>query len=237
MSKSTPKLALLLLVLGAFPACGKSGSQGSRPGKDGEEATDGSAAGENGGGGSSGESSRGPAIALTEKRLQAYIAYRKEFQGVWKGFMEEWQKLAKTVDEKSNQLTKAASALHGLTRISEKQDTILKALRKKHGFDEETDNRLWDAIGEVVAAKPIENPALEPSLKMFREMQAKGGEDKKAADEFFANLESTQKEGLEKAKEQYGAECVDILLKHVKELNELQMESLQKMMEAPSPGQ
>lgn len=226
--KHVSRLALLLFVLSTLNACGRSGSQSSGTGEGGGGA-DPSAA--ESGGGSSGE---GP-IRLTEKRLQEYIAYKKESNGLMKGFYEEMGKLAQTVDSKSSDATKAVAAMRGVSSISAKQEAAFTALRKKHGFTEDEDNRLWDAINEVVAAKSIENPALEPSFKIYRDMQARGGEEKKAADEFFAELESTQKEGLAKATEQYGAECVDILAKHVEELRALQMDALQQMLEAQTP--
>jgi hypothetical protein len=222
--KHVSRLALLLLVLPVLHACGRSGSQGSGTGEGGGNA-DASAV-------ESGGSSGGGPIRLTEKRLQEYIAYKKESNGLTKGFYEEMGKLAQTVDQKSSDAAKAVAAMRGVNSISAKQEAAFTALRKKHGFSEDEDNRLSDAINDVVSATAIENPALEPSFKMYRDMQARGGEEKKAADQFFAELESEQKEGLAKAKEQYGAECVDILSKHAEELRALQTDALQQMMEA-----
>ncbi len=153
-----------------------------------------------------------------------------------KAYMVDITELSKRVDEQSNQLTKGVAAVHGVTQVLEKQENALRALRKKHGFEEREDERLWEAIEEVVRAKAMENPVLEPQVKVFREMQVKGGEEKKSADEFFKSLESEEKETLAKARERYGAECVDLLSKHVKELHALQMDGLQQMTGAFTPG-
>jgi hypothetical protein len=90
-------------------------------------------------------------------------------------------------------------------------------------------------VGDVLAAKSMENPALEQTLKTFQDMQAKGGEEKKIADEYFKGLEDTEKEGLEDARKEYGAQCVDILTKHVKELFALQMEGFKTILGSEKP--
>jgi hypothetical protein len=200
-------------------ACGKSPSETSTSAPSGG---DGTAAG-------AGESSGMVPIPLTEKRFLAYVAYRKELHGLWRGFAEDMAKFAKTVDAKSGGAEQMATAVQGM-RLSEKHDVLIKTLRKKHGFEEEEDNRLWDAMTEVASAKVIESPAMEPSLEMFRKAQEKGGEEKKAADEFFASLEASEKEGLQRVRDRCGAECVDVLAKHVKEIHDLQLDAAQQMM-------
>lgn len=164
---------------------------------------------------------------LTEQRLQAYIVYKKDVHGVIKQYMQEMAKVAKQVDGKSNQLTKTVAAVQGMFPLQEKQEVALQATRKKYGFEENEDNRLWEAIADVVAAKAIELLAVEASAKMYRDLQANGGDQKKAGDEFFQNLEATEKEGMEKARAKYGAVYVDVLSKHVKELHALQMDATQ----------
>jgi len=166
---------------------------------------------------------------LTEKRFQAYVAYRKELHGFWRGFAEDMAKFAKTVDAKSGGGGDMAAAMQGI-RLSEKHDTLIKALRKKHGFEDEEDSRLWDVMSEVASAKAIENPSMEPSLEMYRKKQEKGGEEKKAAEEFFAILAASEKEGLDRARERCGAECVEVLVRHVKEIQDLQLDAVQQMM-------
>ncbi len=219
---SIPRLTLLLLALAGLHSCDKSGRQDSSTGNEGDEAA--------------GESPARATVPLTEKRLEAYIAYRKELHGLMKVYLEDVGKLEKRVDEKSNQLTKTIAAGQGVAQILEKQDIAVKTLHKKHGFDEGEDEKLWAAVGDVVAAKAIESPMLEAQVKMFREMQVKGGEEKKNGDEFFKTLETAEKEGLAKAREQYGVEWVDILSKHVKELHALQMDAIQQMTAASTPG-
>ncbi|HZN60455.1 MAG TPA: hypothetical protein VFD71_20455 [Planctomycetota bacterium] len=181
--------------------------------------------------GSSGSSSAVKAPPLTEKRLQAYIAYRKELHLAQKNFFADWTKVAKSASESTTDVGKAITATTGYTKVGQKQEAIVAALRKKHGFGEEEDDRLWNAASAVVSAKAFDNPALDPSLKMYREMQAKGGEEKKAADEFFKSLEESQQEGLKQARDEYGAETVDLLSRHTEELRAIQMDAAQKVLE------
>ena len=217
---------ILSLAVLFLHACGKSdsGSSGSEPA--GNDAPS---------GGTGDDGSPGTAHApLTDKRFQAYVAYRKELHGLWRGFAEDMSKFAKTVDAKSGGVEDMAAAMQGI-RMSEKHDTLIKALRKKHGFEDEEDNRIWDAMSEVASAKAIENPSMEPSLEMYRKMQEKGGEEKKAADEFFATLQASEKEGLDRARERCGAQCVEVLVKHVKEIQDLQLDAVQQMMAPHAP--
>jgi hypothetical protein len=218
---TTLSLAVLLLH-----ACSKSdsGNSESTPSDDAPS-----------GGIGDGGSSDAAHTPLTEKRFQAYVAYRKELHGLWRGFAEDMAKFAKTVDAKSGGgVEDMAAAMQGM-RMSEKHDTLIKALRRKHGFADEEDNRIWDVMSEVASAKAIENPSLEPSLQMYRKMQEKGGEEKKAADEFFASLQASEKEGLDRARERCGAGCVEVLVKHVKEIQDLQLDAVQQMMAPHTP--
>lgn len=222
--KSLSHVLFLVVSLLALGGCSKKESPGGADGA----ADDGSSAGDAGGGDSAG----GGAIALDEKRFQAYVSYRKEYHLVLKTHMEGWQKLAKSVDERSTDLTKTVTAARGIQGLSEVQEAAMKSLRKKHGFSEEEDNRLWDAIGEVVAARASENPDMAPALQVYRDQQARGGEEKKVADEMLKSLMETEKEGLARAAEKYGPACVELLGKHLKELHELQKDNLRRVMEA-----
>ena len=213
--------ALSFVVLLLLHACSKSDSGTSDATSGGGDA----ASAVTGEGGSSG----GTSVPLTEKRFQAYIAYRKELHGLWRGFAEDMAEFAKSVDTKSAGAEDMAAAVQSM-RLAERHDALIKALRKKHGFGDEEDTRLWDAMNEVASAKVIENPSLEPSLEMYRKMREKGGEEKKAADEFFASLEASEKEGLDRARERCGAECVEVLVKHVKEIQDLQLDAMQQMI-------
>jgi|SoiMethySBSTD1v2_1073268.scaffolds.fasta_scaffold123015_4 hypothetical protein len=217
----------LLSVIIVLDACGKTDSDGA------QSTSPGDAAG-SGGSGDTSSSSGGVSIPLTEKRFQAYVAYRKELHGLTRAFAEDMAKFAKTVDAKSGGAEQIATAVQGM-RKTEKHDALIQALRKKYGFAEDEDSRLWDAMSEVASAKVIENPSVEPSLERYRKMQEKGGEEKKAADDYFASLEAAEKEGLERARERCGTECVEVLVKHVKEIHDLQLDAVQQMM-APYPA-
>jgi hypothetical protein len=70
---------------------------------------------------------------------------------------------------------------------------------------------------------------MEESLKSLREMEAKGGEEKKAADEILKNYEDQEKQGIAAARTRYGDECVDVLSKRVKELGQLQLDIMNQL--------
>ena len=113
----------------------------------------------------------------------------------------------------------------------EQHEKELAALRAKHGFSEEEDDQLWSAINDVVAAKPLDNPMMGgEGLKMYRDMQARGGDEKKAADEILKGFEEQEKQGLAAAREKYGAAGVDLLAKRSAELSQLQADLMKQMM-------
>jgi hypothetical protein len=165
-------------------------------------------------------------IVLTDARLDKYLAFRKEFNRYYAGWIKDAGDVAKSVDSKSTEFSKAISAVVSSGRLGEKYEKELRTLRAKHGFTEDEDDRLWSAITEVVAAKVLDNPFMEDSFKSFREMQAKGGEEKKAADELLKNLEDQEKQGLAEARKKYGDACVDVLSKRVKDLGQFQVDSM-----------
>jgi hypothetical protein len=107
----------------------------------------------------------------------------------------------------------------GTKKISERYESETAALRKKHGFSEGEDDRLWSAIADVVAAKASDHAFIEASVKEFRVMQQRGGAEKDAADEFFKSMEEGEKQGLDEARRKYGERCVDILSKRSKDLS------------------
>lgn len=225
---SIARLTVALFTLALLHGCDRSGSGDADPDNEGDETID----------DGNGESPRGAALELTEKRLQAYIAYRKEFNIVTRTLIAELANLGAKANEKSTDLTKSIAAVQGMGQIGEQHDRTLKALRKKYGFEEQEDERIFSAISDVVAAKPMENPALESQIKTYREMQSKANsaEEKQVADDFFKGMQATEKEDLEKAREQYGAECVDLLSRHIKELYALQMDGAERLTEAFTPG-
>jgi len=231
-SRLFPALALLpalaFLAIVALSACDKSKSEPSKPAAGGTASPPSSAADLGLPAARSTEDER--PIQLTDERLDKYMAYRREYNVIVKKLIEDMEKVSKAVDAKTSELGKSATALAGAAKVGETHDAAVKALRGKYGFNEEEDRRLWDAVGAVLGAKTAESPAMQESIKMFRDMQAKGGEEKKSADEFFKNMEASEKEGLEEARKNYGAQCVEVLSKHLKELNELQEESFKTVL-------
>lgn len=230
-------LAVAIFGLAGLSACNKAQPPASAPPPDGTKSTSNVPAADPGALGVASEeeaTGEGP-ISLTEERYQKYVTYRKEFFALTGKLLTDVGSLSKTVDGKITGLGKTAAAVAGTARIGEKHDSELKALRAKYGFSEAEDDRLWSAVGDVLAAKTAENPALEQTLKSFRDMQAKGGEEKKVADEYFNDLEASEKEGLEKARQEYGPQCVEILCKHAKELHSLQMEGFQTILGSGKP--
>jgi hypothetical protein len=168
-------------------------------------------------------------IELTNARLDQYVAFRKEFNRHYAGWFKDVTNLGKSVDAKSTDITKAFTAATGAAAIGEKHAKELSALRSKHGFTEDEDERLWSAISDVVAAKVLDNPMMADSFKSFREMQAKGGEEKKMADELLKGMEDQEKEGLAEARKKYGDACVDLLSKRAKELGQLQTDLMKEI--------
>ena len=233
------KLALVLSLALALPfavsSCDKPRNAPSKPGPGGPlSSLPGAPAALSDEAGAEESAGEGP-IQLTEERLQKYIAYRKELQPVTRKLVEDIGKLSKAVDGKSTDLGKATTGVFGAARIGEGHDAAVQALQRKYGFTESQDKRLWDAIGTVLSARAAENPLMQDSMKSFREAQAKGGEEKAAADEFFKSMEENEKASLEEARKEYGVQCVDILLKHTKELFELQAQELKAVM-GPEKG-
>ena len=213
--------AFLALALLAPVSCSRSGpTTGSGGGGD--------AAGE-GAATEAGGAGEAKPIALTDARLDKYLAFRKEWNRSYAGFLKESGQLADSVNSKSTDISKAFTALSGTQRVGEKYQKELSALRAKHGFREEEDNRLASAISDVVAAKVLDNPLLGDTAKVYRDLQAKGGEEKKAADEILKNMEDQEKEALAAARKEYGDACVDVLSKRVKELGQFQMDLAKEM--------
>ena len=174
-------------------------------------------------------------IALTDARLDKYLAFRREYNLIYAGWAKDAADLGKSVDSKGSDLSKGITAVRGAQQIGEKNQKEVDALRAKHGFAEEEDDRLWSAISEIVAAKATDNPLMADSLKSFREMQARGGDDKKAADELMQHLEDQEKQGLAEARSKYGAPCVDLLSKRSRELAQFQADSIRVMNGQPAP--
>jgi hypothetical protein len=190
------------------------------------------------GAGAAGDASGGEAapIALTDARLDKYLAFRKEWNPVYARWLKESGELARTVDSKSTDLSKAFTAVAGSQRLGEKYARELDTLRARHGFTEDEDSRLSAAIEAVVAARVLDNPLLADTVKVYREMQAKGGEEKKAADEILKSMEDQEKQALAEARATYGDACVDVLSKRVKEVGQLQID-LWKEVTGQVPGQ
>jgi hypothetical protein len=185
-----------------------------------------SGGGDSGPGPEPGESAGGDPkpIALTDARLDQYLAYRREYSKNYAAWVKDYVGLAKSVDSKSNDFSKGLTGVAGLQRLGEKQEKELKALRARYGFNESEDDRLMAAITEVLAAKVADNPAMGDSLRSFREMQLKGGEEKKVADEMLKNLEDQERQALAEARKNHGAECVDLLSRRSRDLHQFQLE-------------
>jgi hypothetical protein len=205
-------VATAALALALF-SCNPSGQDA---GGDGEPAPE--AAGDAGGNG-------GP-IALTDERLDKYLAYQKEVRESYARWHKEMVGLAKTIDAKSTDISKGWTAVMGSARLGEKQEKEMRALREKHGFTEDEDSRLSSAISDVVAATPLENPFMGDALKSYRDMQAAGGEQGKVAAEALKSFEDQEKEGLARARKEYGDACVDVLSRRVKDLHKFQVEAV-----------
>lgn len=221
MSRTAHPLRILLTIsVLATSACTRS-SPSSESGGEGENAA--VEGGVDTGDGEAQEGGEAAPIALTDARLDKYLVFRKEFNQRYAAYMKGAVGLAKSVDSKSTDISKAYTAATGAARLGQQFEKTLEDLRAKHGFTQDEDDRLWSAIGDVVAARPMENPALAEGLKSYREMQAKGGEEKKVADEMLKSFEDQEKEGLAEAKKRYGDACVEVLSKRVKELSEFQM--------------
>lgn len=176
---------------------------------------------------SSGEDAK--PIALTDARLDKYIAFRKELNQSYARWHQGTVEVAKAVDSKSTDVGKGLAAVAGVTQLGQKYEKEITALRSKHGFTEQEDDRLWSAITEVTGAKVLDNPMMGDGFKMYRDMQAKGGEAKKAADEILKGFEDQEKEGLAAAREKYGDACVDLLSKRSRELSQLQADMMKEL--------
>jgi len=163
-------------------------------------------------------------IQLTDARLDKYIAYRKELARSYAQWSKGAVELAKSVDSRSTDIGKGLTAAAGALKLGERYEKELTALRAKHGFTEAEDDRLWSAVSDVLAAKVLDNPGMEDGLKAYREMQARGGEEKKAADEILKGFEDQEKQGLAEARTKYGDACVAILSKRSRELGQLQLD-------------
>jgi hypothetical protein len=165
-------------------------------------------------------------LALTEDRLQNYITFRHELHTAMRSFMQDLGKAGKHADSKSSDVGKTATAFQDLAEAGQRHEGELKALREKYGFTDSEDNRIWAAITAVLGAKSSENPMLQDAIKMFRGMQKQSGPAKKAADDYFAEMEQNDKKQMEEATRKFGADAVGVLAKHVKDLHELQMDAM-----------
>lgn len=206
-------IVCVFVSFAALVSCGRAGSPSSEDGSEAPATAPRAAAGE-------GEKQ----IALTEERLQKYIAYREELNPILMKLVRDVGALGESVESvesRSTGLTKAAAAYTGSRKISERYESEIAALRTKHGFSEAEDACLWAAIAEVASVKVVEGSFMEATIEEFRAMQERGGAEKELADEFFKNLEESQRQGLDEARKKYGAQCVDLLAKHAKELNRL----------------
>ena len=221
----------LSFAMAALCSCGRSGPASDPAGAGGDPraaATNdhGAAAGDASAGATDGEAKP---IALTDARLDQYLAYRKEWNRMYAVYMKETGELAKAVDSKSTDISKTFTVLTGTQRLGQKYEKELNALRAKYGFTEDEDNRLSSAIMEVVNARVLENPLLGDTVKSYRDLQAKGGEEKKAADEMLKGLADQEKQALAAARATYGDACVDVLSKRVKDLAQFQMDLMKEL--------
>lgn len=195
------------------------------------------------GSGSADDSSSSPSseddakpLALTDARLDKYIAFRKEYNQLYGRHQKDIVEVAKAADSKTTDALKGITVVSGAMRLGEKYEKELAALRAKHGFAEAEDDRLWSAVSDVISAKASDSPMLADSLKAYREMQARGGEEKKSADEFLKGLEDEEKKGLTEARRKYGDACVDVLSRRARELGQFQMDSIREMTGQMTPG-
>ena len=72
-------------------------------------------------------------------------------------------------------------------------------------------------------------PLLGDTAKVYRDLQLKGGEEKKAADEMLKALADQEKEALAAARAAYGDACVDVISKRVKELGQFQLDLMKEL--------
>jgi hypothetical protein len=163
-------------------------------------------------------------MPLTDERLDRYLKYRKDLRKINARWQKDLVDFAKSIDSKSTDASKGLTVARGSMALGEKREAEIKALYEKHGFTEQEDERLSSAIDEVVTARASENPLMAGAIKTYRDMQAAGGEQKKAADEMLKGLEDQEKEGLARARERYGDAWVEVLSRRLKEISQLRVE-------------
>jgi hypothetical protein len=217
-SMTLSRLLVMVLSLSSLVvSCGK--RPGSSPDDPNDPSSSEGAAGATGDADSQ-DTSNQP-LSLDDARFQKYVAYREEFFKLSGNWVGDFQDLAKKTDGQKPGVLNTLRTVKDVDAIQTKRDNELKALRAKHGFTEQEDTRLWDAALAVAGAKVSDNPAFADSQKQYRDMQAKGGEEKKDADDMLQQLADTEKKGLDEASEKYGAQAVDVISRHTKEVHEL----------------
>jgi hypothetical protein len=223
------RLVVAVSLATLLGSCGKPPSSNSSGESEGREGTGGAGASESS---SESDSSGQKPLSLDEARFQKYVVYRKELHARMGSWTSEVIQFGKKIESGKTDIGKAVTAVSGAQKIAERRDTEMKALLAKHGFTEEEDQRLWDAVGNVLAARFRDNPAFAESMKGFEAARARGGEEKANVDALLKELEANETKELAEAREKYGPQCVDTLSRHVKELQNLQMDAIQTISES-----
>jgi len=167
-------------------------------------------------------------LACDEDLYQRWLAYKKESAAVLSTGL---QTTAKHVEANKNTPQAGFAGMAGLAATGKE----LEIVQQRHGFTSRSAGQVENLAGAVANARSLDNPMLKGTVEMMRKMQKEGGPMKEGADKFFHDEEEKQKKEEAKARAKYGDQCVDVFIKHVDEINAVQMASARAVLGTPAP--
>ena len=165
-------------------------------------------------------------LQCDEDRYQKWLALRKE-QNTTLG--TGLQATGKAVEANKGTPGAQAAGFGGLVATGQQ----LEALRTKYGFTQPELGRYNALSSSVTNARTLDNPMLKGTVEMMHKMQQQGGQQKASADKFFQDEEEKQKKAEARARQQYGDACVDVWMKHVAEIQEVQLAGAAAVLGGP----
>lgn len=175
-------------------------------------------------------------IALSEDRLKTYIAYGQELNQILRQHMADIAALGTSVDKKSSDVTKAGTAMLGVAELGKRHDENMRGLQKKHGMTQDEFQKIGEVVGVVVGARMASNPYLSQGFDEFKKQAAGSGPEAEFAKRILQQREESEKKALAKARERFGEDAVERLLKHEKDLAELQMGAMTAVFGGKPPA-
>jgi len=152
-------------------------------------------------------------LDLDEARYQKWVSCQKEINpALQKGITKTLQPIA---NKKEETVVGAAADLHTAGANLDEMKKQLDAIRSKYGFSEAEDNRVWEALGDVMAG---DNAMVKPMIDQMKQMAQTEGPGKEAAVKFLKDQADQDQKRLAKARERFGDKAIDVLLAHRPEL-------------------